>query len=296
MEVKQSYFSKKLLLAGAISIVYFVLAIQPAFATNAATISFSPSTGTYSKQFTVSAVVDGGGQTFNAAQVAVSLSSNLSIQNLILGNCNFSFLTTPTITNPSFAGVILGGSSPKCTVYTLTLAPIQKGSGAVTLSKGSVKRYGDAVNILSNMRSGTYILTDVVKVAPQPTIIVPKGGLYTLVLIVNDINGALIKNTQVNIHSVSNKTPLQGKTDTAGKVQFQNIQEGVYATTVQGYAGDTVLNVTGKNHVLVLGIKLQKQQSIFLSNPFVIGGLLVSGIIFGSILMWVFLRKKYKMK
>lgn len=274
----------------------FTFSVPLASAQGNATIQFSPSNGSFSKEFNVSLVVNGEGERFNAAQATVTISQNLSVQNLTLGNCNFSFLTTPSIANLSFAGVILGGSSTNCTAYTLTLAPVQKGNALITLSKGSVRRYGDAVNILSSMQNGNYTLTNTVKITPQPTIITPKTGLYTLVLMVSDIDSKSIQDTQINMHSVANKTPLRGRTDTQGKIQFTNIVPGVYDVQVQGYSGDTIVNVTGKNNVLVLGIKLRKSQANIFSNPFFIGGLIIVSIFIGGIIMWFLLRKKWIMR
>jgi hypothetical protein len=90
------------------------------------TIGVSPTSGaiyTLSNLFSVDLVIDGHGDAFNAAQATVNVSTGAQIENLILGDCHFSYVTTPTTTDPSFVGVILGGSSKKCTVYTLVLNP-----------------------------------------------------------------------------------------------------------------------------------------------------------------------------
>src|SRR5258708_9599806 len=143
---------KKTLFVSLVSFLFFfisVVLVHPAFATGS-TIAPSPSTGSFGKPFTVNVVVDGQGDKFNAAQATVNITSNLKIQDVELGDCNFSFLKTPSVENPSFAGIIISTYSTKCTAYTLTLAPIQKGKTTITLTKGSVKRYGDAKEILSS--------------------------------------------------------------------------------------------------------------------------------------------------
>src|SRR5437660_243341 len=101
--------------------IFFVFVTPSAFA-NTANISLSPTTGSFGKPFTVSVIVNGGGDKFNAAQATVTIPDSIFIQNLITGDCNFSFLQTPTVSNASFSGVLLGSSLQKCTVYTMTLA------------------------------------------------------------------------------------------------------------------------------------------------------------------------------
>ncbi len=143
-------------------ICFFTLTVQGAFAAST-TMDLSPQSGSYGKPFTVNLVIDGHGDKFNAAQATVALSPNLKIQNLVLGDCNFSFLHTPTIQTPSFAGVILSSSATKCTVYTLTLVPVAKGNGSISLTKASVRRFGDAANVLSSTHNATYTLTAALK-------------------------------------------------------------------------------------------------------------------------------------
>src|SRR4051812_16681289 len=88
-----------------------------------AVIQVSPNTGKYNTgdTFAVSVIADGGGTQFNVAQADVTVSSNLQVQNVVFGDCNFSFVTTPDAGNLNFVGAILGGKSAKCTVYTVTL-------------------------------------------------------------------------------------------------------------------------------------------------------------------------------
>lgn len=140
-----------------------------------ATINVSPSSGSFAigQQFTVSVVIDGGGQVFNAAQANIALSSNLSIQAFVLtpatsGGCNFTFANnkkTPTALDPSFAGAILNGSSSRCTVYSLVLSATAPGTGTITLTKAEVKAYGEHGEILLSVQNGSYTITS----APTPT-------------------------------------------------------------------------------------------------------------------------------
>src|SRR5690348_7349389 len=79
----------------------FSIVTKPAFAASTV-MGFLPSTGSYSQPFTVNLVIDGHGDTFNAAQATITPSSNLVVKDVMLGDCNFSFLITPGITNLSF--------------------------------------------------------------------------------------------------------------------------------------------------------------------------------------------------
>lgn len=285
---------KNLLFFVCISLGFLFVHVPSLFAAGA-TISLSPNSGSLSTSFPVSVVVDGGGQAFNAAQATVSVSPNLTITDLTLGDCNFSYLATPSIANPSFQGVILGGSSKKCTVYTLTVSPVKKGDASIALSKGSVKRFGDATNILSSVQSGKYSLTGEVLGAAiaLPTGIPSKSGLYTVVLKVSSDNKP-VANTTVFMKSVTTKTPLQAKTDKNGIVQFSNISTGIYDTTVQGCKGDTILNIRGNNHILTLGIKVERQSILSSIKGYLfLAGVLVSGIVLG-ILITLFIKNRNK--
>ena len=124
-------------------------------------LAASPSAGLYTTPFRVDLTIDGRGDAFNAAQAKVIASSNLAAENLVLGNCNFSFLQTPSAKDPSFAGVMLGSSAKKCTVYTLTLVPNKTGTASLSLTHATVRRYGDAADVLSSIQNGMYTIASV---------------------------------------------------------------------------------------------------------------------------------------
>ncbi|MDE2026613.1 MAG: hypothetical protein KGJ07_09075, partial [Patescibacteria group bacterium] len=112
-------------------------------------INSSPSTSsvTVGSPFTVNVTVNSTGQSFNAAQSTVSVSSNLSVTGIkspSSNSCNFDFTKTPTMSNPSFAGGIYGTSSTGCTAYTMVLTPTSSGTGTVTFTNASVKAYADS--------------------------------------------------------------------------------------------------------------------------------------------------------
>ena len=277
------------------------------------TILPSPNIGSYSKPFTINMVVDGHGDKFNAAESTVKISSNLSIQDLTLGNCNFSFLHTPTVQNPSFAGVIISTYSTKCTVYSLTLAPKEKGKASITLSKASVKRFGDAANVLSSTYNGSYTLTGVAytSTGQNNQMVNTSGqGLYTLYLKVYSSGTTPVSNASVTLNTVPAKNKQQGTTDNTGTAHFSNLQAGVYdAVVTEGLSkvGETIVNVSGQNHVLSLSIDLSAQKNnpllklgsilnYLAANPLFLVGALVVGIIIGVGVALLIIKLVWKKK
>lgn len=235
------------------------------------TISATPLSGSYATAFQVDVVIDGNGDVFNAAEAIASVSANLSVQDVVLGDCNFSYISPPGAANLSFQGVALGKSLKKCTVYTAKLAPKAQGTGSLTLSSVSVKRYGDAANVLASVQGGSYTLTGTVSVNAQD-VPVPQEGMYSVVLNVSSVKeNAPLEGVKVSLKSVEADKPLEATTDKSGRAQFLNIPSGVYQQTAQGYAGDTIINVTGPNKVLVLGIKLTPAQKGYLNLVGTIG-------------------------
>lgn len=285
-------------------LIFLTLTVTSVFASNT-TIAPSPNSGSYNKPFTVNMVIDGHGDKFNAAQTTVKLSSNLQIKNLTLGDCNFSFLHTPSIEDPSYAGVIISTYSTKCTVYTLTLVPKETGKASITLIEASVKRYGDAANILSSTYNGSYILTGTSNDGSAQSSQAKnssENGLYTLYLKVYSSGMTPVPNALVALNTVSTKNQLEETTDKTGTAYFSNLHAEVYDAVVkEGLAkvGETILNINGLNHVLTLSIDLSAQKnnplmkagSIFTSlatNPFFLVCALIIGIIIGiSIVLFV---------
>lgn len=152
---------------------------QHASSTKTAIMLASPYTGTYqlNQPFTVDIIADGGGQSFNAARATVTISSNLTVQSISFppatsGGCGFIFPNTnatPTITNPSFAGAILNGSSARCIVYTLTVVANTTGIGTITFTQESVKAYANSGEIFSSAQNGSYNLGIIPTATPTPT-------------------------------------------------------------------------------------------------------------------------------
>lgn len=263
----------------------------------ATTMGFTPQSGSFGKPFTAKLVIDGHGEKFNAAGATIALPSQLKIQDIELGDCHFSFLTTPTIQNPSFEGVILSSYSQKCTAYSLTLVPVKKGKADITISKASIKRYGDAAEILSKKYNASYIITgtsDISSVLGEQTKDI-KG--YTVNLSLSAENKP-VTTAIVKLASVDKKTPAEGKTDAEGSVTFSNLKEGIYDVVVEQNnkkVGESIINVSGSNRILTLGINLDTQKNnpllknannlltIITASPLLMGGILVVGLALGII-------------
>ena len=289
-------------------ISFFTLTVSGAFAAST-TLGMSPQSGSFGKPFSVDLVIDGHGDKFNAAQATVNLSANLKMQNLVLGDCNFSFLTTPSLQNPSFAGVILSSSATNCTVYTLTLVPVAKGNGSISLTKASVRRYGDAVNVLSSTQNGTYTLTAALKAPAEPStnMMNSQNGLYTVVLKISSSQDTPVTPATVLLKQVSGTQQQQATTDATGTVQFSNLKTGIYDATIEENntkVGENIINVSGANHVLMLGINLKGEHNnpllksahplltTLATSPFLIAGMLLIGVTVGTVLALVLTKLK----
>lgn len=200
----------------------------------AASLGVTPSSSTVSvgSPVAVSLVIDGNGTAFNAAQATVAVSGNLSIANLTLGDCNFSYITTPAVANPSFIGAILGGSSTKCTVYTLTLLPQSGGNGTVTITNAKVKSYPRAQEILSSVQNGSYSVstsTSQASVTPYPQL-GGSGTTGTSVSVV-DASNMPVKGAVVTLTS-PDKGNVQATTGSNGTALFTPLPSGVYDVSI----------------------------------------------------------------
>ena len=143
-----------------------------------ATINAVPSAGTFfvDQQFSVSIVIDGGGQLFNAAQANVSISTNLVVDSLTIvpqasGGCNFTFANqnkTPKVTSLNFAGAILGGSSSNCTLYTVVLHATTTGTATFTIAQANVKAYSNSSEIFLSSLNGSYTIQPAATPTPTP--------------------------------------------------------------------------------------------------------------------------------
>ena len=252
----------------------------------AATISVSPGSAslTNNQSFTVNVRVDGQNENFNAAQANVALSTNLTVTDLILGDCGFSFAKTPEVANPSFVGVILGGSSRDCTVYSLTITP--KGetndNATITLTNGSVRRAGNAAELLTGIGNGNYTFgggnvgSGVTNIFSTQTQITPVTGTantieleedlsaYTVAIKVVDSNDQPIENAVVKItpQLATGGTVQEVKTNKEGIAEFKNVPQDMYTVAAEydnKVLAEQIINAKGKDSVLTLGLKEEKK-------------------------------------
>lgn len=242
-----------------------VLVLSSTATTFAASTSMSviPSNGEIEKPFKVDILIDAHGERFNAAESTVALSDSLFINDIILGDCNFSFLQTPTINNPSFQGVILGNYSTKCTVYTMVVIPTNKGKGTISFKNSVVRRYGDAKNILKSVTNGVYTNTDVLSAQTEKSLEKENNsGTYSLVLKIINESGSSLTDKKVTLNTVNEKFPLSSYTDKNGIVKYSNLQPGIYSASVDSQK--TIVNLRGKDHTVSLTIRYKSDSiSIF---------------------------------
>ncbi len=246
-------------------VVFFFMIFSPASSVFAAstTLSVSPSEGTFDKEFTVNVVVDGHGDVFNAAQATASLSAQLAIKEVVLGDCGFSFITTPSSSDLSFSGVLLGKKAQKCTVYSATLIPIEKGTGTLSFPKATVRKYGDASNVLSSIKNGSYELTGTVKddslKVPTPT-----GDNYTVIIKLINTSDQPASSQVVSLTPAEAENSFKSTTDKSGNAKFENVKKGVYVIGVEGQKETKILNINGSNHVITFSMKISATSKYFI--------------------------------
>ncbi len=268
--------NKKLLII--ILIIFLTALSNKANAAGSPAIYISPSAGNYNvgQTFAADVIIDGAGEIFNAAKADISVSTNLAVKDLTLGDCDLAFIKTPTTSALSFVGVILGGSSSKCTVYRLTLQVIRTGQGYVTLANGSVKSYPKALEILSSSKNSVYTLNpssdnqqSIANLENTQPSEAPQNNLssYNIILNIKNENGTSLPGALVNVE-YQDKTKTQGvpqvytqSSNDKGIVEFFNVPKGIYKVKAQ-YQGkvlaENVINVGGTSKSIMLGIQAKQ--------------------------------------
>ena len=157
--------------------IFFTFFITSSVA-EAATLQFSPSSGSHSvgETFTTNVIVDSGGNQANAVEASISFDTSvLSVVNVSENNSSLSLWTTePTYSNS--AGTIeFGGGNPspfsgQSTLVSVTFRIQSEGSGTVEFTSGGVTGAdGTGQDILSNMSSATYTGASAPEPDPEPT-------------------------------------------------------------------------------------------------------------------------------
>jgi len=279
-----------------------------------ATVEMSPATASHTpgEQFTADLVIDAKGESFNAAEATVTISGT-QINNLVLGDCNFSFIKTPTTTDPSFTGVILGGSSKKCTIYTLNLTQSPQPI-TITINNATLKSYPDAKDFSLALRDGIYSASDNAASAfintigsltdNQPT---PKTqnssqpttppqntptevadlSSYTVALQVLSQNGdpltqaTAVLSAPIPSGQTDNKTATTGDD---GSIKFEGVPAGIYKVEIMKEnkpVAQTIINVSGRSPVLTLGMQEKKQSNEW--TMIVLIGIMLALVLFFAI-------------
>ncbi len=264
-----------------ILIIFLFTGIKTASAYSAnMTVSPRSTTLAAGETIRISIILDGGGTVFNAAKGTVTVSSNLSVQSLTMGDCGFAFVTTPTKENPSFAGVILGGSSNKCTIYTLSLKALSQGTGTVAITNASLKAFKGAAEILSFAQDGSYSIvggktsnnslnTDIPTEAP----IISNGiKLYEVLYSVPFSRGVTPSDFKIVMdpnmpNPVIASTILSPNDPNVLVGKFYKVPQGIHTieTLRKGSSvSKQIVNIQGKNGKLELGITpLEKKSMVF---------------------------------
>ena len=264
------------------AVIFFLTAANNASA-ESGSIFLSPQTGNYSvgQVFSVSTKIDGGGSPLNAAKATVNLSSNLTINDLTLGDCGFAFVKTPTKDNPSFTGVILGGSVTSCTLYTVGVRALSAGSASISFSGASIKSYPRASEILSIAQSGFYNIgqplfgntnTSSVATAQTSPTLAPQMGsnglsYYTISFTTTLPSGVPPASVKIVLDpKQSNETvytpPQNQTTSNTVTATFENVPQGIHTITVNNVYGNPiakqVLNAEGTNKNLTFGTTIKQ--------------------------------------
>ncbi len=269
-----------------------------------ASISVVPQSGSYSngQVFTASIKIDGGGVPFNASKANVSVSQNLSVQSLTLGDCGFAFVETPSTSSLSYAGVILGDSSSSCTVYTMSLKVNGSGNGFVFISEGSIKAYKGAQEILEKVNNSSYTFgsststANSVQATPTSAPLTSSGGfkLYTVVygIAASESDTSDMKvildpgqpnQMMMSVEALSDNPSVLAAT-------FENVPEGVHEVEVlknDASISKQIVNVEGPSREINLGVTPKPKTPIiwYLTAAIVIILILTIGIA-GYILYW----------
>jgi len=258
---------KKVLLITGFNLVFFLLAaVHPVFA-KSTVMRITPAEGSFDKTFVESLTIEGNGDKFNAAEATVTLSPNLVVDEIEPGDCNFSFIKTPTTSDPSFSGVLLSKASSSCTVYKLTLVPVDYGEASVKISHGSVKRFGDAAEVLNASMYGLFTLTGIDTPTHKNTASASAttGELYVLNLKFNDLANKPITNSNVLLTNPDKTVSLDKSTDSKGVAEFADLKSGVYAADLSKdgvQLSEQIINVVGKQHTIAFSYKVDANISL----------------------------------
>lgn len=285
-------------------LIFFVLTVKSAMAANGS-ISITPQTGEYviGQKIKVLVKINGGATLFNAAKAKVFIPETLHLDSVIIGDCIFAFVVTPTNNNPSFAGVILGGSSKSCTVYELNLTAQKSGNGNITFSDASIKARDGASEILSTVSGSNFSVKDSGTTPIEPSVVNPTEApriidgvksydiTYSVsVPNVNSLAGVLVSLDPQLPSKITAISTLNSDNPDTVVALFQNVPEGIHTITTYNnnkLLTSQIVNVSGSNRYLEIG-SVEKQETPIMLYVAILTGILISIL---AIAIFIYLRK-----
>lgn len=275
-------FCKIIIAFFAITFFIFLFSNQNAFAVSG-NISVSPQSGSYSigDIYSAKITINGGGTPFNAAKASISTSQTLRVTELTMGDCDFAFVKTPTISDISFAGVLLGSSTQSCTLYNLKIKAISPGSAYILLSDASIKSYKGALELISTIQNGNYTFKNqsstnnlnVSEINPTQAPKLDSSGrkLYDISYSITLPNNIPASDVITTLDSISptqtNIVPSTQSNTTSLEILFKNIPQGVHKIT-SSYKNqpiaDQIITLSGNNKDLVFGTSAVKDENQYL--------------------------------
>lgn len=241
-------------------------------ASSSITIESSTSSVKVGDVFTIDVLLDSSGEAFNAAQATITLSSTLLAEKITLGDCNFAYVTTPSLSNPSFAGAILGDKSTHCRLYTLQLKAVASGTGTVSVRDASMKSYKDSRELFPTITDGSVSIArsaiPEMTVAPQS-----RSGknltAYQVQLSILDKKGNPVAGAQVQLlPEYSLKS-----TEATGVVSFSDVSQGAHQIIVKKdnrLISSTIITVSGETPVLVMNLQEQPEKGLGTSGIIIV--------------------------
>ena len=157
-------------------VLYVLIALLPTVA-SAATISFSPASGSFpvGREFTVKVVVEPGSDKINASDGTIAFDSSiLSVTGVTKDGSLFSLWTAdPTFSNSDGTVTYSGGTPTPTTktgtVITLTMKAKKVGTGTISLSKGTVLAAdGKGTDVYKAGTGASFTFTEAAPEPPPP--------------------------------------------------------------------------------------------------------------------------------
>lgn len=291
-----------------LSLISVLIARQDVFAA-AGSITAVPDTGSFSagSMLNVAVKVDGGGVAFNAAKATVSFAPSAPVQSIQIGDCGFAYIKTPTTSDPSFVGVILGGSTTSCTAYTMRFQAASAGTQLVNITDASIKSYQGAKEELNSVKGGSFTITQsstpitpiITSPVGQPATDPNGNRLYSVAYSVNIPKNTPPEDVKILLDSRTSpsKVEVAGAEETGSEsvatATFEDVPEGTHTLSVVSddkKISEQIVYLDGDSKNLAFGNKPE------VSSPsmWYIGGIIAAVLLIVGVVAGVFLYKRHK--